>query len=251
MDGYEPIYLLSEDRESIQQVQNATVQTEVFGIATDHGLFGSGEWWAAIRRGDIPVHTVQGIICALLMESMNDWPTFKILTEDGFVTESITRESFPGRSALYQVGRRVVWRYVETRLKQRIESLGAVQKATLEVWVGESTTLFRPVGPKELQLIIDSGFSHFPPRLPEQPIFYPVCNVHYAREIASTWNVRDSGRGYVTRFDVDTEYLSRYQVRQVGSKDHQEYWIPAEDLPELNKHVIGKIFIVESFPRPE
>ncbi|MDQ3711150.1 MAG: hypothetical protein M3388_02900 [Acidobacteriota bacterium] len=36
--------------------------------------------------------------------------------------------------------------------------------------------LYRPVGLKELELIYDSGFSEFPPRLPHQPFFYPVLN---------------------------------------------------------------------------
>jgi hypothetical protein len=30
------------------------------------------------------------------------------------------------------------------------------------------------VGPGELELIAASGYRPFPPRLPEQPIFYPV-----------------------------------------------------------------------------
>lgn len=38
----------------------------------------------------------------------------------------------------------------------------------------ETTTLYRPIGPEELALIRDAGFRAFPPRLPEQPIFYPV-----------------------------------------------------------------------------
>lgn len=58
--------------------------------------------------------------------------------------------------------------------------------------------LWRPVGPKELELIQDSGWLKFPPRLPEQPIFYPVCNMEYAELIAKNWNVKDSGAGYVT-----------------------------------------------------
>lgn len=34
--------------------------------------------------------------------------------------------------------------------------------------------LYRPVGLEELKLIAASNFRAFPPRLPEQPIFYPV-----------------------------------------------------------------------------
>jgi hypothetical protein len=201
----------------------------------------------AIERRDLPVHIVRGTICALLLESMNDWPTFRILTEDGYVTESITRDALPLRSSLYKVGRRVVWKYVETRRKKPVKALGEVQRTTLEIWAAQTVTLFRPVGPDELQVIIESGFSRFPPRLPEQPTFYPVCNVTYAREIASKWNVRDSGRGYITRFEVDKQYLSRYEIQRVGGKNHDEYWIPAEELSEFNRHIVGDIQIIEGF----
>ena len=63
-------------------------------------------------------------------------------------------------------------------------------------------TLWRPVGPEELKLIAESGWRRFPPRLPEQPIFYPVCNERYAREIAERWNAPVDGAAYVTRFEV-------------------------------------------------
>ena len=56
-------------------------------------------------------------------------------------------------------------------------------------------TLYRPVGPAELKLVEDSGWTAFPPRLPEQPIFYPVENETYARQIARDWNVTSSGAG--------------------------------------------------------
>jgi hypothetical protein len=38
----------------------------------------------------------------------------------------------------------------------------------------ETIIMYRPVGPKELELIAASGYREFPPRLPDQPIFYPV-----------------------------------------------------------------------------
>jgi hypothetical protein len=70
----------------------------------------------------------------------------------------------------------------------------------------ETTTLYRPVGEAELELIRASGWREFPPRLPEQPIFYPVLNREYATQIARDWNTRDGGIGFVLRFEVDTEY---------------------------------------------
>ncbi|ACC80063.1 ADP-ribosylglycohydrolase family protein [Nostoc punctiforme] len=114
----------------------------------------------------------------------------------------------------------------------------------------ETITLFRPTGPKELALIKESGDSEFPPRLPEQPIFYPVLNEEYAAQIARNWNAAstDTGYiGYVTRFQVRAEFLSRYSVKTVGGSIHQEYWIPAEDLPEFNRNIVGLIEVIAEF----
>jgi hypothetical protein len=107
--------------------------------------------------------------------------------------------------------------------------------------------LFRPVGKAELDLIRDSGWRAFPPRLPEQPIFYPVLEEEYAIQIARDWNTRDSGEGFVLKFQIDRDYLSRYQVQTVGARIHLEYWIPAEDLSEFNRNIVGTIEVVHSF----
>ena len=108
-------------------------------------------------------------------------------------------------------------------------------------------TLYRPVGPEELTLIRDSGFRRFPPRLPQQPIFYPVITEAYATKIARDWNVKASGSGYVTRFAVLRSFLDRYQVRTAGGSDHLEYWIPAADLSEFNDNIVGPIEIISKF----
>lgn len=119
--------------------------------------------------------------------------------------------------------------------------------------MSETETLFRPVGAKELALIKESGFSTFPPRLPEQPIFYPVTNEEYATKIARDWNAKyDVDRaGYVTRFRVKSEFLDKYERRIVGAEIHEEYWIPAEDLDEFNSNIVGKIEIVKKFEPTE
>src|SRR5215813_7245678 len=108
-------------------------------------------------------------------------------------------------------------------------------------------TLFRPTGEKELALIRDSGMRSFPPRLPDQPFFYPVLNEEYATQIARDWNTKDGGSGYVLRFQVAEGFLNRYTVQTVGARVHQEYWIPAEDLEEFNRNLVGSIEIVSSF----
>ena len=109
------------------------------------------------------------------------------------------------------------------------------------------TTLFRPTGENELELIRADGWGGFPPRLPEQPIFYPVLNEEYATQIAREWNTRDGGRGYVLRFQVDSDYLHQFPVQQVGGRVHLEYWIPAEQLEEFNRHIVGLIEVVAEF----
>lgn len=88
----------------------------------------------------------------------------------------------------------------------------------------------------------------FPPRLPEQPIFYPVLSEDYAVKIARDWNVPASGAGFVTRFDLRKDFLDRYSPQEAGGRAHREYWIPAEDLPAFNEAIVGSIEVVRRFP---
>ena len=114
----------------------------------------------------------------------------------------------------------------------------------------QTTILYWPVGRGELELIRANAFREFPPRLPEQPIFYPVLTEAYATQIARDWNTKDerSGfAGYVLRFVVRTEFLRTYDVHVAGSAEHREYWIPADALPELNANIVGEIEIVSEF----
>lgn len=110
-----------------------------------------------------------------------------------------------------------------------------------------TVTLWRPVGPRELDLIRESGMKAFPPRLPEQPIFYPVTTEDYAVKIARDWNVPASGSGYVTRFEVRKDFLERYDVQDAGGRAHREYWIPAEELDAFNAAIVGDIEVVREF----
>ena len=112
------------------------------------------------------------------------------------------------------------------------------------------TTLFRPVGLQELALLWNSGMKEFPPRLVQQPIFYPVVNLEYARQIARHWNTPDSNPGYagfVTQFDVSSTYLSKYELHTAGSAAHREYWIPAREMNSFNKAISGLITVEEAF----
>lgn len=111
----------------------------------------------------------------------------------------------------------------------------------------ETVTLYRPTGPSELALVEASGFTRWPPRLPDQPIFYPVTNAQYATEIAQQWNIKASGVGYVTRFTVKKAFMDGYEIQQVGAKHHTEWWIPAEDLEQLNDNIVGIIEVIGEY----
>ena len=87
----------------------------------------------------------------------------------------------------------------------------------------------------------------FPPRLPEQPIFYPVLTEAYAVKIARDWNVKASGSGFVTQFEVRKSYLDQYQVQDAGGREHLEYWIPAEEMDSFNQAIVGEILVTQKF----
>ena len=112
----------------------------------------------------------------------------------------------------------------------------------------KTVTLYRPVGPAELELIRSSDWRSFPARLPDQPIFYPVTNREYATQIARDWNVKSHGSGYVMRFQVDSVYLSQFPVQTVGASVHTEYWIPSENMAEFNSNIVGPIEVIDVFP---
>ncbi|KQY26045.1 hypothetical protein [Rhizobium sp. Root482] len=111
----------------------------------------------------------------------------------------------------------------------------------------ETVTLWRPVGPIELDLIRQSGMTKFPPRLPDQPIFYPVLSEDYAIRIARDWNVSRDGAGYVTRFAVQKAFLASYAPQEAGGQALKEYWIPAGDLENFNSAIVGEIVVTKSF----
>jgi hypothetical protein len=130
----------------------------------------------------------------------------------------------------------------------------AQSRSILKAMADEITVLYRPVGQAELDLIRASQFRRFPPRLPEQPFFYPVLSEAYAMQIARDWNTKDESSGfvgYVLRFGVRSEFLSHYEVHTVGSSEHREYWIPAADLEKLNENIVGVIEVISEFRQAE
>ena len=112
----------------------------------------------------------------------------------------------------------------------------------------ETVIVFRPIGPEELKLLEANGWRRWLARLPHQPIFYPMTNEEYARD-----RIEVERRGvrtvYVARFRVRRSFMDRYEIPQVGASHHAEWWIPAEDLDDLNDNIVGTIELIARFGR--
>jgi len=111
----------------------------------------------------------------------------------------------------------------------------------------EVLEMYRPTGPNELVLVKESGNNRWPPRLPGQPIFYPVTNEQYAMEITTKWNIKESGVGYVTRFYVKKEFMDNYSIEKVGGAHHTEWWVPQAELEALNDNIVGEIEVIGEY----
>jgi hypothetical protein len=77
-----------------------------------------------------------------------------------------------------------------------------------------------------------------------------VLTEDYAIEIARDWNTRDAASGfagYVTRFDVDAEFLTRYPIQTAGARRHQELWVPAAEMHEFNEPIVGTIEVIAEY----
>jgi hypothetical protein len=258
------VYRLRDDTKRIQSIQTATLETAGYGLVPQPALLGSSQWWQAIDEGRLPLQIARGTITRVFWSSMGDWPSFELTTSSGDVL-GWTRD---GDITKYVEGLEVQVTYVVQRHKPSAPILSDKRAdIVIEIMVEESplrsrgfgpgvhwrpdrTELFRPVGRTELELIAASNYKLFPPRLPEQPIFYPVIEYEYAAQIARDWNSKDprSGHvGYVTRFFVPTEYLAHHEVHQVGGRQHKEYWIPADELSMFNSNIVSPIEVVAIF----
>jgi hypothetical protein len=51
----------------------------------------------------------------------------------------------------------------------------------------------------------------------------------------------------VTEFDVDTDYLGRFEIHQVGGRKTPGYGIPAEGIDNFNRSIVGQIRVVDRF----
>lgn len=105
-------------------------------------------------------------------------------------------------------------------------------------------TLWRPVWAKELEQIEACGMRAFPPT--EGSLF--LCSEVIAIKIARDWHGAPMHPGRVTKFEIRTDYLVRYDAL-AGAEPLKSYLIPPEDFPAFNESIIGVIEVVHQFPR--
>ena len=75
-----------------------------------------------------------------------------------------------------------------------------------------------------------------------------ILNKDYAAQIARDWNTKAGTRaGFVTRFEVDDTHVAKFERRVVGSRDHEELWVPAEELDAFNSHIRNRIVVTKAF----
>jgi hypothetical protein len=110
-------------------------------------------------------------------------------------------------------------------------------------------TLWRPVGPTELELIAATGMGHFPSVARATDLLScphgSLCHEHRAGlKRATRWRIRHPV------LQVRAAFLARYEIKEAGGRDHREYWIPAEDLPACDEAIVGEIEVTAEFSWP-
>jgi len=128
------IYNLKNDSRRIKIIQEASLDKNSYaGYKTENGLlFGTKEWFNAIEKGMIPIHTIKGIISRVYMSGHNDYPEFEIESNEGKTTW--TRE---GIDAAYKVGSSIELIYVEQKYKRPTDITGAISKCVIEIKIAE------------------------------------------------------------------------------------------------------------------
>ena len=114
------LYRLRNDgHRCIAMYREAAVRPKSF-IGPGHGVPGTSKWWSAVQSGQVPVHTVRGVI-ARLYKGMDSWTKLELDSDDGKVSHWSCLATPRGSFKSYQVGRCVEIDYV---LQRRRGSLG-------------------------------------------------------------------------------------------------------------------------------
>lgn len=113
--------------------------------------------------------------------------------------------------------------------------------------MNELITLYKPLTPQQLAVVITSGWRTFVPEFPEQTHFFAKLHQRYAELIARMWCVSQYSAGYVAVFEVEDWFIGQYDIVTIAYEEHREYQIPIEDLDSLNRHIVGPIDVISAF----
>ena len=131
------VYDLREDAQVIEEIQSGAFTTDDFRIGSEHGPFGSSEWWRAIEQGELPVYALEGIISGVSTSGHNGYTEFEV--DDG---QHKSPWSGGGDDSEYVAGRPVLIEYVVEKLESHWESAESAElgldkaEIVLAIWVG-------------------------------------------------------------------------------------------------------------------
>lgn len=111
----------------------------------------------------------------------------------------------------------------------------------------KSVRLYKSLTPAQFAAVIRSGWREFYIESPEQTVFYPKLYREYAEMIARTFNLAHYQAAYVVEFSVRADFLVNFEIKSVAYEEHKEYKIPVDQLPLLNRNLIGLIEVVSAF----
>jgi hypothetical protein len=245
--GYVLQYALWNDRALVARLQSAKGRGAA--VYRAHGLLGSAAWWKAIETGRLPLHTVRGTICDLTFEGMDDTALFRLLCDDGSVSQPIVRSAAPASprrmDRRYAIGRGVIWQHV------RLGDAKHPYLFTIAIWLAETMTVFGFVGEEELQLIAASNFAALALQGAGPAIFYALRSVRNCREFQEFLDtVSQEQGGYFIRCEASKGFMAGYERALANRKDHVEYRVPAADIEAFNRNLVGKINVVAKASGP-
>ncbi len=76
--------------------------------------------------------------------------------------------------------------------------------------------------------------------------FHGAFRVHAGTDDAKPCAAANGGAPFRSQ-STRPEAAVRYPIQRVGGAHHTEWWVPAEDLEELNRNIVGKIEVIKEF----
>ena len=143
------IYRLRDSKESLRQMQEASLSHPFLGLKITHGLIGTEEWWENISTGKLPLCTVRGVVRGLWLGMYHSEPgSFAMELEDGTIFQHMTELDAKESAEVFKLGCVVEADYVLQEAKSPIQGLPKPSKVVLELRLdAELLPGIEPLGP--------------------------------------------------------------------------------------------------------